>query len=97
MTESGPIVHSTLMEDLKHDLYNCYKSCFQEALNHGIRTIAFCCISTGEFHFPNDEAAKIAWASITDILSMHADKFDRIIINVFKDLDLEIYQELLSK
>lgn len=59
-------------------------------------TIVFCCISMGEFHFPNDEVAKIAWVTITDILNKHVYKFDRIIINVFKDLDLEIYQELLS-
>jgi O-acetyl-ADP-ribose deacetylase (regulator of RNase III) len=93
----GPIVHGKLTKNLKNDLWNCYKSCFQEAMNHEIRTLAFCCISTGEFHFPNDEAAKIAWSIIIDVLNRHADKFDRIIINVFKDLDLDIYQELLSK
>lgn len=93
----GPIVHSKLTDDLKEDLQNCYKSCLQEALKHGIRTIAFCCISTGEFHFPNDEAAKIAWATIKEVLADRAEKFDRIIINVFKDIDFEIYKDLMQE
>jgi O-acetyl-ADP-ribose deacetylase (regulator of RNase III) len=92
----GPIMQSQLTEDLKNDLYNCYKACLQEAINHGIRTIAFCCISTGEFHFPNDEAARIAWTIIKDAVEQNLEKFDRIIINVYKDCDLEIYQKLLS-
>lgn len=93
----GPIVKGALTESLKQDLRDCYRSCFQEAMSHGIRTIAFCCISTGEFHFPNEEAAKIAWTTIKEILNQHADRLDRVVINVFKKLDLELYQELLSK
>ncbi|MFV0466918.1 MAG: protein-ADP-ribose hydrolase [Lachnospiraceae bacterium] len=93
----GPIVKGALTESLKQDLRDCYRSCFQEAMSHGIRTIAFCCISTGEFHFPNEEAVKIAWTTIKEILNQHADRLDRVVINVFKKLDLELYQELLSK
>lgn len=93
----GPIVQGKLTEELKNDLRNCYVSCMQAAMNRGIRTMAFCCISTGEFRFPNDEAASIAWKTITGILNKNADKFDRIIINVFKELDLKIYREILSK
>jgi len=92
----GPIVHGRLTEDLKQDLRNCYKSCLEEAMNHGIRTIAFCCISTGEFRFPNDEAADIAWTTIKEALEKNSDKFDRIIINVFKDIDLKIYREKIK-
>lgn len=91
----GPIVHDKLTDALTDDLHNCYYSCLQMALDYGIRTIAFCCISTGEFRFPNDEAAKIAMKSIREFLNCNAKKVDRIIINVFKDIDLEIYKELL--
>lgn len=56
----GPIVNSKLTESLRNDLRSCYQSCLQAAVNHEIRTIAFCCLSTGEFRFPNEEAAQIA-------------------------------------
>lgn len=91
----GPIVQNKLTDGLKNDLHNCYKSCLQEAVEHGIKTIAFCCISTGEFRFPNDIAALIAWTTIEDFVNKHFEQVDRIIINVFKDQDLEIYSELL--
>lgn len=64
---------------------------------HKIRSVAFCCISTGEFHFPNDEAAKIAVGTVTEFLEDHEAEFDRVIFNVFKDLDRELYEEELSK
>ncbi|MGB4660745.1 MAG: protein-ADP-ribose hydrolase [Mobilitalea sp.] len=93
----GPIVYSKLTEAIKGDLRNCYNSCLQIAVDHGIKTIAFCCISTGEFRFPNEEAAKIAMKSIQEFLDRNAEKVDRIIINVFKNVDLEIYKELIVK
>jgi len=92
----GPIVHSKLTDDLKDDLYNCYHSCLQAAIDHGIRTIAFCCISTGEFRFPNEEAAKIALKSIQEFLDFNAEKIDRIVFNVFKDVDFKIYKSLFT-
>jgi O-acetyl-ADP-ribose deacetylase (regulator of RNase III) len=55
--------------------------------------VAFCCISTGEFHFPNDEAAKIAVQTVTDLLTEKAEWFDRIVFDVFKDLDKKLYEE----
>jgi len=90
----GPIVPGKLTENQKNDLRNCYKACLQVAVNHGIRTIALCCISTGEFRFPNEEAAKIAYTSIQEFLEYNAAKVDRIIINVYKDVDREIYEKL---
>jgi len=91
----GPIVNDCLTESLKEDLRSCYNSCMKEALENGIRSIAFCCISTGEFHFPNDEAAKIAVKEVNNILMDYSDRIDRVIFNVFKDIDFKIYKELL--
>ena len=87
----GPIVMNYLTDDLKNDLRSSYRSCLNKAIENGIKSIAFCCISTGEFHFPNDEAAKIAIDEVTKFLSCYYNKFDRIIFNVFKDYDQEIY------
>ncbi len=91
----GPIVMNYLTDDLKNDLRSSYRSCLNKAIENGIKSIAFCCISTGEFHFPNDEAAKIAIDEVTKFLSCYYNKFDRIIFNVFKDYDQEIYEKLL--
>lgn len=63
---------------------------------HHIRSVAFCCISTGEFHFPNKKAAEIAVQTVQSFLQTHADQFDRIIFNVFKDEDCKIYTTLLG-
>lgn len=91
----GPIVGWKLTESLKKDLKNCYESCLNVALKNGIRSIAFCCNSTGEFHFPNDEAAKIAVETVDRFLSRNAESFERDLFNVFKDIDLEYYKEIL--
>lgn len=89
----GPIVGCQLTDALRRDLENCYRNVLQCCLENGIRSVAFCCISTGEFHFPNDEAAKIAVRTVTNFLEEHEQKFDRIIFNVFKDEDREIYEQ----
>ena len=78
----GPIVGYKLTDKLRQDLRNCYESVLKCALEHGIRSIAFCCISTGEFHFPNDEAAEIAVDTVTAFLKEHGEEFDRVIFNV---------------
>lgn len=91
----GPIVYGQLTEALKKDLRSCYESVLLCCAENGIRSVAFCCISTGEFHFPNEEAAEIAVKAVTDFLRAHADTMDRVIFNVFKDSDHEIYEKLL--
>ena len=91
----GPIVGYELTEDLKQDLRNCYMNVLKCCMENEIRSVAFCCISTGEFHFPNDEAAKIAVETVVSVLKEHGNEFDRIIFNVFKDLDRKYYEELL--
>ncbi|SEW43191.1 protein-ADP-ribose hydrolase [[Clostridium] fimetarium] len=88
----GPIVGYKLTNDLRNDLRSCYESCLKIASENGVRSIAFCCISTGEFNFPNDEAAKIAVETVITFLREEAGKIDRVIFNVFKDLDKEIYE-----
>ena len=93
----GPIVYDSLTTKLENDLKSCYKSILKCAVKNNIRSIAFCCISTGEFHFPNRRAAEIAISTVEEFLKVNEDKFDRIIFNVFKDIDYEIYNELLIK
>lgn len=92
----GPIVGYDLTEELRQDLRNCYENVLQCCMDHNIRSVAFCCISTGEFHFPNDEAAKIAVDTVTSVLKEHGRNFDRIIFNVFQDKDRGYYEGLLS-
>ena len=92
----GPIVGYRLTEQLRQDLRNCYESVLKCCVGNEIRSVAFCCISTGEFHFPNEEAAKIAVETVTSVLHDFESKFDRIIFNVFKDLDKQYYEELLK-
>lgn len=89
----GPIVSYQLSDSLRDDLKSCYESVLKCCVEHSIRSVAFCCISTGEFHFPNDEAAKIAVKTVTEFLDEYASNFDRIIFNVFKSMDKELYEK----
>ena len=66
------------------------------AAEHGLRSVAFCCISTGEFHFPNQEAAEIAVRTVREFLEQQTTSVERVIFNVFKDLDAAIYRRLLG-
>ncbi|MDO5293963.1 MAG: protein-ADP-ribose hydrolase [bacterium] len=92
----GPIVQWRVTDRLRQDLKNCYISCLTAAMEKGIRSIAFCCISTGEFRFPNEDAAEIAVETVKEFLGKHEEAFDRVIFNVFKDVDKQIYESLLS-
>ena len=91
----GPIVYGGLTEELKNDLRSCYENVLKCCAEHGIRSVAFCCISTGEFRFPNEEAAIIAVSEVRKFLEEHEKDFDRIIFNVFKDVDRELYKQLV--
>lgn len=93
----GPIVYGELNDALCEDLRNCYENVLKCCVEHQIRSVAFCCISTGEFHFPNDTAAEIAVETVTDFLKIHSGRLDRVIFNVFKDMDREIYEAILQK
>ncbi len=91
----GPIVYNGLNNMLCQDLRNCYENVLKCCLEHNIKSVAFCCISTGEFHFPNEKAAEIAWKTVTSFLEQYGDCMERIIFNVFKDNDRNIYEKKL--
>ena len=91
----GPVVGGYLNEELRSDLKNCYMNVLKCCVEHRIRSVAFCCISTGEFHFPNAEAARIAVETVTEFLKEYSGEFDRVIFNVFKDIDKELYEKEL--
>lgn len=92
----GPIVYGRLNDKLCQDLQNCYENVLQCCLEHHIKSVAFCCISTGEFHFPNEKAAEIAWETVTAFLEKHGEYMERVIFNVFKDSDRNIYERRLG-
>ena len=92
----GPIVYGELNDALRRDLHNCYESALNCCVENDIKSVAFCCISTGEFHFPNQEAAKIAWETVLNFLQIHDKAMERVIFNVFKDSDKEIYEKIIS-
>lgn len=90
----GPIVHGSFTKKDKELLASCYQSCLELAERNGLKSIAFCCISTGEFHFPNDKAAQIAVETVKRYKEQAHSKIE-VIFNVFKELDYNIYRELL--
>ncbi|MBO6046268.1 MAG: protein-ADP-ribose hydrolase [Erysipelotrichaceae bacterium] len=92
----GPIVQGPLTTDDEAMLAACYTNVLDMCLDNGLKSVAFCCISTGVFHFPPFEAARIAVAAVTKWLEQHEDAMDRIIFNVFKDEDLSYYQTILT-
>lgn len=91
----GPIVKGSLTQQDCDLLVSCYRSCLELAEQSGIKSIAFCCISTGEFHFPNDTAAEIAIKTVKDFKRNSHSKI-KVVFNVFKNTDYEIYRELLG-
>ena len=91
----GPIVRGAVTEEDRRLLSGCYLSCLELAESYGLKSVAFCCISTGEFHFPNEEAARIAIQTVEAYQKEHQNS-PEVIFNVFKDNDLEIYRKLLG-
>ena len=93
----GPIVsnHHPTAEQ-REQLANCYRSCIELALRNGCRSIAFCCISTGVFGYPNREAAEFAIETVIQTIKQSGNHTVKIVFNVFKDIDYDIYRELLG-
>ena len=90
----GPVVAGPLTQEHCRQLASCYRSCLSLAAREGLRSIAFCCISTGEFHFPNDIAAQIAVETTEQFFAQNENcGIERVIFNVFKDIDLELYKK----
>lgn len=91
----GPIIYGGVAKRDCELLASCYRSCLELAVEKGCRSIAFCCISTGEFHFPNEQAAELAVETVKSFLDA-GDYNIRVIFNVFKDVDREIYERILG-
>ena len=91
----GPIVYGELTETHEKQLADCYRSCLALADKNGLNSIAFCCISTGEFHFPSKRAAEIAIETVTNYKKQTGSSI-KVIFNVFKEYDYEIYARLLK-
>lgn len=92
----GPIVQGELTSFLEDDLAACYRNTLEMCLENGLKSVAFCCISTGVFHFPNKRAAKIAVETVTDWMASHPRTVKRVIFNVFKDEDKAYYEKFLQ-
>lgn len=89
----GPIIYGDKPTAAEENLLaSCYNSCLKIAVENNLKSIAFCCISTGEFHFPNKRAAEIATSTVKNFL---AENKLCVVFNVFKNIDAEIYRELL--
>ena len=91
----GLIIQGWLTPKDKELLASCYRSCLALADKNNLKNIAFCCISTGEFHFPNDKAAQIAIQTVKDYKGQTHSEIE-VIFNVFKETDYNIYRELLG-
>ena len=92
----GPIVQGELTVRHCRQLARCYNSCLLLAAENNIKSIAFCCISTGEFHFPNEKAAEIAISETINFLEKD-NRIEKVVFNVFKDKDYEIYKQILNR
>ena len=90
----GPIINGRVTQRDRALLASCYRSCLELAAEKGLESVAFCCISTGEFHFPNQLAAEIAVQTVKEFLKKQT-SVNKVIFNVFKNMDKKIYERLL--
>ncbi len=91
----GPIIYDSVTDEKCSLLASSYRECLTLADKNNINSIAFCCISTGEFRFPNDTAAEIAIKTILEYLNNNNTNIKKVVFNVFKDIDRDIYEKLL--
>lgn len=91
----GPIVLGQLTKEHCRQLADCYQACLKLASEHKLKSVAFCCISTGEFHFPQEKAAEIAVNTVSDYLQTDT-QIEKVVFNVFKEKDYEIYKRFLA-
>lgn len=90
----GPIVAGKLKKENEEQLAACYRSCLSLADKNNLVSVAFCCISTGEFRFPNVRAAEIAIQTVEGYKAATGSVI-KVVFNVFKDEDYKIYKKLL--
>ena len=91
----GPVIRGRVTSQDREALASCYRSCLELAAGHGLETVAFCCISTGEFRFPRGEAAAIAVEAVENFLRRDT-SIRKVIFNVFQDEDEALYRRLLG-
>lgn len=91
----GPIVQYGLTPELEKELADCYRNTLNMCKENQLKSVAFCCISTGVFHFPNKRAAKIAVSTVEKWMTDNPRVMERVIFNVFKDEDKKYYEELI--
>lgn len=91
----GPIVGRAVTQKDRDQLADCYRSCLELADQHGLKSLAFCCISTGEFRFPHKEAAEIAVNTVKEYRKQTSSKIE-VIFNMFKEEDYDIYRKLFE-
>lgn len=92
----GPIVDGALTAAHEAELAACYRNTLDLCAENGLRTLAFCGISTGVFRFPKRRAAEIAVQTVTDWLTARPDAMERVIFAVLSDRSREIYEAILS-
>ncbi|MDR0321508.1 MAG: protein-ADP-ribose hydrolase [Treponema sp.] len=93
----GPIISGTVSDEDRRLLASCYRSCLELSAQNGVSSIAFCCISTGEFRFPKENAAKIAIQTVLDFLKTENNRRNmKIAFNVFNEHDEQIYRRQLT-
>lgn len=92
----GPVVNGKLTPALEQELADCYTNTLDLCAENGLRSVAFCCISTGVFHFPPERAAQIAAKTVRKWLADHGGALERVIFNVFRDQDRDIYEHLFG-
>ena len=89
----GPIIENKVVKNKKEELANCYKNSLKLAIDNGIRTIAFPCISTGVFRFPKELASIIALKTVDELITSYKDKIDKVVFNLWSDEDVKIYEK----
>ncbi|MDO5145811.1 MAG: protein-ADP-ribose hydrolase [Eubacteriales bacterium] len=90
----GPIIRGKVTKREEELLASCYRSCLELAAEYELSSVAFCCISTGVFCFPNERAAEIAVETVKKYRAETGNNME-VVFNVFKDMDKEIYEKLL--
>ena len=92
----GPIVQGRVTAGQQRELAACYERTLDLCRGQDLRSVAFCCISTGVFRFPQDQAARIAVETVSGWLSRHEGEMDRVIFDVFSDEDRILYERVLG-
>ncbi len=90
----GPVVSGILTKKHCEQLAGCYQSCLELAALRGLKSVAFCCISTGEFHFPQKQAAHLAVRTVLDFLQTST-QIEKVIFNVYRQDYYGIYKKIL--